>query len=137
MDTKLAVPYNSHTYFPLLLVMCYEISQMNSFLEIDQLDEDLRDRRRIEVCRRFVTEHNILDVGILRLQRMRGSPSDITGAACSLLVEWSKTQVDQQVSHSQIRDALQDTLKPILKQVCLRIDFVQHGSLKNQLLLFS
>ena len=107
--------------------MCYEISQMNSFLEIDQLDEDLRDRRRIEVCRRFVTEHNVLDVGILRLQRMRGSPSDITGAACSLLVEWSKTQVDQQVSHSQIRDALQDTLKPILKQVCLRIDFVQHG----------
>ena len=102
--------WQSHTtvtpIFQLLLVMCYKISQMNSFLEIDQLDEDLRDRRRIEVSRRFVTEQNVLDVGILRLQRMRGSPSDITGAACSLLVEWGKTQVDQQVAHSQIRDAL-------------------------------
>ena len=104
--------WQSHTtvtpIFQLLLVMCYKISQMNSFLEIDQLDEDLRDRRRIKVSRRFVTEQNVLDL----LQRMGGSPSDITGEACSLLVEWSKTQVDQQVSHSQIRNALQDTLYP-------------------------
>ena len=88
-------------------------------LETDHLEEDFRDRRRIEVSRRFVTEQNVLDVEILGLQglqRMRGSPSD-------MLVEWGKIQVDQRVA--QIKDALQDTLKPFMKQVCLRmsIDF--------------
>ena len=91
-------------------------------LETDHLEEDFRDRRRIEVSRRFVTEQDVLDVEILGLQRIRGSPSD-------MLVEGGKTQVDQRVAHREIRDALQDTLKPFMKQVCLRvsIDFVQHG----------
>ena len=62
---------------------------------------------------------------------MRGSPSD-------MLVEWSKTQVDQRVAHREIT-ALQDTLKPSMKQVCLRmsIDFFCHGSPENKLLSFS
>ena len=91
----------------------------------------------IEVCRQFVTKQDVLDDGILGLQRMRGSPSDITEVACSLLVEWGKTQMDQREARSQIGDSLKDTLKSILKQVCLRvsIDFVRHG-LSNKSVAF-